>query len=292
MAVFTIPTINQIERNEERIFSRISPNAKVTDFYLLLGGLKESSYNFGRDEKGFYWIYDENDDSLLGPYWNGEYENISISEKTAYEIGCLPVTEYSQIKSECYESTTTKDLPKVTYGEYPQYVVDFKTWVSLEDAYQDEMIKPTGKKYTIYTENRDIYEGYDIKELDEYLYHGKKYVRFKGLDSVYSREELSNGEDIEAGKVYWLEVEPVQWYIDKRDDIAICDSILFAGVQYYSNQDEKNGDYSFETSTLKTYLDKYFSKEISINDRKNMGINNQHNLNKKEPNKYLVLFYF
>ena len=285
MAIFTIPTINQIERNEERIFSRISPNAKVTDFYLLLGGSQEWSYCCKGDAPGIYWLNKQDEDLFFESCWDGEYENIVTREKTEYEIGCCPVTKYSQIKSECYESTTTKDLPKVTYGEYPQYVVDFKTWVSLEDAYQDEMIKPTGKKYTIYTANRDIYEGYDIKELDEYLYQGKKYVRFKGLDSVYSREELSTGEDIEAGKVYWLEVEPVQWYIDKRDDIAICDSILFAGVQYYSAQDEKNGDYSFETSTLKTYLDNYFSKEISKNDRKKIGENNnQHSLKKQEPN--------
>ena len=120
-----------------------------------------------------------------------------------------------------------------------------------------------------------------IIRLTKNTYKGKKYVRFVGLESVDTEEELSNGEEIEAGKVYWLEVEPVDWFVDKEEDIAICKSVLFSGVPYYSEQDKKlQGSYDFESSTLKKYLDNYFTKEISIRDSKNLGINQTNEKNK------------
>ena len=87
MAVFTIPTIKQIEREKEEIFSKMTPEAISTDYSLLLGGIRGYYYKPGRNTTGYYWINDEDIKNPKGYYCEDYAHYEEIIEKSSYDIG-------------------------------------------------------------------------------------------------------------------------------------------------------------------------------------------------------------
>lgn len=266
--------------------------ASATDFYYLLGGRSEYL-----DE---YDLEDETEESLkerFGEYWLIEDEkydyqsscidlggDIYYNSKDRFYIGCRPVVKYSEIKSSCYDKKMDGNVLIVTHGEYPQYAVSGNIKTELENQYEKDSLVKTGKIYTIYMPFIDYYDptlnGYGEKELTEYIYKGKKYIRFEGLEDVDSGT-LSTKEEVEEDNIYWIEVKPIRWLVDLERDIAIAEKVLFAGVQYYSEADRDYGEErEFKTSTIKKYLNTYFKKDIIAPIRRHENSDKQNRVRK------------
>ncbi|NBX04199.1 MAG: hypothetical protein EBR02_09135 [Alphaproteobacteria bacterium] len=158
----------------------------------------------------------------------------------------------------------------IEYGEYPQAIAgDYldkaglpeeakKLREALEKEFTADKLKKTGKTYH--------FEGEDTK-LDEYRYKDRRYIRVKAKH----KERLSNGEAIEAGKPYWLEVQPIEWLQDKTD-WWVAKKALFSGVQFHS-VDEFNprlGEGNFDAKgedgryviNMRRHLVERFAKEM------------------------------
>jgi len=156
----------------------------------------------------------------------------------------------------------------ITYGEYPQTVVDKRTFLELERAYNLKSIYPTGKSYTFDSVDLTDYstpfkaQSYPEYELLDKKYSGRKYIRISGRP-YDGDSRLSNGEQVTKGKAYWVEVQPVEWLMDKSGTM-VAKKCLFAGIQFDTR---KIHNVNFKNTFMKKYLDTYFGKEIEIAGR-------------------------
>lgn len=175
-----------------------------------------------------------------------------------YPIGCRPVIRYSFIKDFVKIVETKRfGVLEVEYGEYPKNIVSQTKQEFLEDNYSKNLLRKTGKSYTIPNKYINVYENVDYFLCDEYEYQGNKYVRFEADRNI--NESLNNEIRIEEGKPYWIKVEPVRFLVDKKYDIAITKDIVFSGVKYI---DEFYYFGDFKTTNLYKYLNEVFAKDI------------------------------
>lgn len=156
-------------------------------------------------------------------------------------------------------ASTTGKIPVAQYGEYPQTVAPNDVASALEREYGAHRLQTTGKKYTF---DGVKYDDYDKRftpyDAPEYLYNGKKYIRIlaKPFDSD---SILSNGYHLTNDSVCWIEVQPIDWLVDKKTGIWVAKNALFAGVQF-CNGDSYDG--KFSKTNIKQYLDKYFVPQM------------------------------
>ncbi len=141
------------------------------------------------------------------------------------------------------------------YGFYPQQLA--KDHLILEAAYQEKALKMTGKTYTFDTTPSDspTSEFHPLSH-PEFCYQDKRYVRVAG--NLSSPTLLSNGDTVDRGKIYWLEVQPIEWLMDKSG-VWIAKNVLFSGIQF-DTKSKYNGDFS--QTMIKRYLDTYFINEM------------------------------
>ena len=265
------------------IFKKRGIIGKTTDFCILLGGgthtVLESSRKYSEDDPYFDYtlrhVYD------YGVYWTkssaggapvGVGQNIPIQQSYQREICARPVLSYSSIRQHI-RSTLAKDgITEGEFGEYPQNVPSKKLQVRLENAYNynKSSIRKTGKIYTtdsLRITLEGVNNGYVSSEkfsgqfIEEYLFdNGKKYVRVKA-NFHYGRDEkvLSDGEEYKNGDYVWVEVQPIKWLIDQKNDIVLPEKLVFAGIPFNY---EKNYNGDFQTTFIKEYMNTIFSKDI------------------------------
>ena len=91
---------------------------------------------------------------------------------------------------------------------------------------------------------------------------GKRYIRVPGRPAD-DDSKLSTGEQVEEGKPYWVEVQPIEWLMD-RSGTMVAKKCLFAGIQF----DTKSSyDDDFSQTFIKRYLDGYFAGEMQRNGK-------------------------
>ena len=169
----------------------------------------------------------------------------------------LPPSEASQIRSSG-ERTLDSGARVAEYGEYPQMVADDETCEKLEGLYDSRSLRPTGKNYTFDSVDLTDYDtSFKATSYPEYKMDGKKYVRVPGRPAD-DDSRLSTGEQVEAGKPYWVEVQPIEWLMD-RSGWVVAKKCLFAGIQF-DTKSSYDGD--FKNTFMKKYLDTYFAKEM------------------------------
>ena len=247
------------------IIKKYGTRAAITDFSILLGGYVSSSYytnegNTGKDRTGYYWTKTDdgdNDARVVNSY--GARVNFNVCERP---YGARPALPYSSIRSIC--SNEVRDsfgVLEVEYGEYPQTIVDESHSRELERAYNNGIIKVTGKTYTTDSVGLDDYNAsFQPRQHQEFEYNGRKYIRFVG-DKNGEGKILSDGREIKVGEVYWVAVEPIKWLVDEKTDIALSKRIIFSGVQFQKTRNYK-GD--FDKTDAKQFMDKCFSKDIMV----------------------------
>ena len=174
-------------------------------------------------------------------YYDGKEVTFSYKDISA---GVRPKIKYSSIKrmsikiinsenSDLIDDRIKSKYFDVEFGEYPQNVVTNSDLLDeLEELYNNNKLCITGKNYipVIY---------HHKKSFPEYIYKGRKFIRMP-----FEIKDIGN---FEFGKYYWIEVEPVIWTVNPKNNVAISKYVLFAGVSY---------------NDLKEYFEKFFSKDI------------------------------
>ena len=256
----TLLTQNQVwGDNSIDLFKLAESNfrlAHITDFALLLGGSNKDGDYFTD-----WWVKNPYPSTLaeVAISSDGKPELVPATHRN---VSVRPALPYSAIESVAHDQRYMGRVKVVKFGEYPQTACSKKLSKLLETRYKNHELLGSSKKYTLDGVTYDnLFEEFSPLEYNEYHYLGEAYIRvdggFNGLDEV-----LSNGEKVKAHEPYWIKVEPIEWLVDEKADIALSRYALFAGVQYNYGTDVP----SFESTNLKKYLDKYFSQEI-LTDR-------------------------
>lgn len=276
---FTFLTKDQVIGEKQLdIFKKYGIESAITDFTSLLGGeyaWEKEQYTIEKEKSGNWWTKSKDQYNNYGFVLCDDEDNeYNVTPPNQYGIGSRPVTYFSSIFPFCSnERIGINGLKEVEYGEYPQTLASKKTSDMLEAIYQIDqttqtnLFKKTGKVYTTDVDGtmpRD--NRYEIiKEYPEYEYGEKKYIRFVSYNWYhafrYEDEKgfFSDGRDLKANEAYWIEVEPIKWLIDEKEDLAVSKKVLFAGVPLDRN---KHFEGTFEESNIKNFMDTYFSKEI------------------------------
>ena len=265
---FTFLTQEQCFKNDKLdIFEKRGTKAAITDFSVLLGG--------------WVWEHAENDSSLegrTGCYWTKSDDgdtNARVVEDDGSScrrnvqkryIGARPALPFSSIGSIPTNGESVKrardGILEVEYGYYPQKAVSKDMQERLERAYRSGSISKTRNSYTT---DSIAYNEYDTsfqpQTHQEYEYNGKRYVRVKA-NSYYDGYDftLSNDEQYRDGDNVWVEVQPVKWLVDEKSRMMITEKIIFAGVQFNKERNYHTRD--FDRTDIKTFMDRYLSKDL------------------------------
>ena len=100
-----------------------------------------------------------------------------------------------------------------SYGAYPQTVAPKKVAEMLEGAFQRKKLKKTHNDYTCF--GADEGKAPAPKVCPEYEMKNARYVRLipDKMHFLHALFTLSNKEAIQAGKPYWIRVEPLKWRV-------------------------------------------------------------------------------
>jgi len=259
---FTFLTKDQVDNLD--MFKNYGTQAAITDFSILLGGCVDDDNTINdsvklEDRTGWYWTKSKNGNYICTVASDGTFFN---DDNDARNTGARPTINYSIIKHNISNTVRGVDgVLRVEYGEYPQKAVDENMQEKLENAFIYRLLRRTGKTYTTDSQKYDDYSSkFKPQTLKEYEYEGKKYVRVI-VNSYFDGNEfqLSTACEYMDGDYVWVEVSPITWLVDEKNDIAVSEKILFAGVQF-NHDNDYNG--IFKNTDIKKYLDNYFSKEI------------------------------
>ena len=275
MLDFTFLTKEQLFDDDKlEIIKKIGVKAAITDFAILLGGTVDDMYDYIdsdplEDKRGCYWTRSSNGNNEV--YIVG-YRGCCDRDPVGVFNGVRPALPYSSIQSISLNGVRGRDgIIEVEYGEYPQKAASKGLQDELERSYEQSSIKKTGKTYTTYPRKYDEYnKEFRAQIIEEYSFDDeKKYVRVKA-NSYFDDDssfELSNGERYRSGDYVWVEVKPIKWLIDEKNDIALSKRILFAGVPF-----QHAGNYTgdFRTATIKRFMDNKLSKEILVEQHQNL----------------------
>ena len=265
---FTFLTQEQCFKNDKLdIFEKRGTKAAITDFSVLLGG--------------WVWEHAENDSSLegrTGCYWTKSDDgdtNARVVEDDGSScrrnvqkryIGARPALPFSSIGSIPTNGESVKrardGILEVEYGYYPQKAVSKDMQERLERAYRSGSISKTRNSYTTDSVAYDEYDtSFQPQTHQEYEYNGKRYVRVEA-NSYYDGGDftLSNGEQYRDGDDVWVEVLPVKWLVDEKSRMMITEKLIFAGVQFNKERNYHTRD--FDRTDIKTFMDKYFSRDL------------------------------
>ena len=239
-------------------FEKYGCSAAITDFAILLGGFV-SAYDYTREGN--------NNTNRTGWWWTRiPFKIVGASGilGTCYFLnshsgGIRPILPFSYILTDCSFVDNKFDIKEAIFGEYPQYLADLQTAKTLELNYKVNCLNETGKNYTInYIKFSDNNKVNNFRTLKEYEYDGKKYIRFVG-DSNNNSSLLSDGRHICVYSPYWIKVEPISWFVDEKNDIAVSKRLLTSGIPFRSTFNHKT---DYENSDIYIFLNEYMIKDI------------------------------
>lgn len=254
------------------ILKKYGTKASITDFSILLGGFVaydeySSEGNSLKDRTGGWWTKspDENNDARIVTS-DGLRSSDVVDERSGGVRPALPYSLISFISGSIVRGKS--GIKKVEYGKFPQTIVSETLSNNLEEAYSNGNLKPTGKHYTTDSVHfHDYATVFNARVFPEYEVNGEEFIRFVA-DENCDGETLSDGRKVEAGKIYWVKVEPISWLVDEKENIALSKKIIFSGVQF-NNKRNYNGE--FDKTDIKRFMDNYFAKEITKVPNLNIG---------------------
>lgn len=241
------------------VIKRYGTKVAPTDLTVILGGVMNDSgaRTYEGDLGCASWTASLGYNGLVRcVYHNGAVFWIKSDDRWISARPALLPSEASKISPS--EASVFDGIRVAEYGEYPQTVADERTSEILERLHSLSSLRSTGKNYTFDSVALgDFDTPFKKTTYPEYKMDGKRYVRIPGRPSD-SASKLSTGEQVKDGKPYWVEVQPIEWLMD-RSGTMVAKKCLFAGIQF----DTKNSyDGDFSQTSMKHYLDTYFAKEM------------------------------
>ena len=248
------------------VIKRLGAKCAVTDFAILLGASLDTS------PAAHLYAYLEDDSSLKGRtglWWTSTVSRegyVFTSNDMGYRdeanprwryVGIRPIMPYSDISDISSNLVEGKNgVFEVTFGEYPQYVVNnFTLRLDLEKKFRRGELKKTGKTYTTNSRySEDLSANFKTIEHYEYEFNGKKYVRVPNMNKYNGK--LSNDESYYDA---WIEVAPITWLVDEKAKLLVSKKIIASGVRFCDKEEYYR---DFEDTEVYMFLNKYFAKDI------------------------------
>ena len=269
MINFTFLTQEQcFGRDKLDILKKRGTKAAITDFSVLLGGRLSSEHvkndSFLEKRTGYYWTKSDdgaNDACIVKD--DGSFYCDNVNRRNSGARPALLFSSIGSIPTNGESGKRARDgILEVEYGYYPQKAVSKDMQERLERAYRSESISKTRNIYTTDSvdHNKDD-TSFQPQTHQEYEYNGKRYVRVKA-NSYYDGYDftLSNDEQYRDGDNVWVEVQPVKWLVDEKSRMMITEKIIFAGVQFNKERNYHTRD--FDRTDIKTFMDRYLSKDL------------------------------
>jgi len=244
---FTFLTIDQIfGHNKLDIIKKRGSKAYISDFAIVLGGYSSYNCNTNSDNlTGCYWTktLNETNDVLIINY-NGDMNQTYFKYSS---LGCRPVLEIlnNNIPINSKGGKIVDGVLEVEYGCYPERIAPEQRQKLLEQVYKTGNLTVTGNIYTV-----------NEKEFIEYQFNKKRYVRVQ-IECYSTNCKLSDGKTYNKGDYIWIEVNPIKWWVDLKEQIMIAEKIMFSGVQF----SESNVN-DFNDTKIKKIMEEYFAHEI------------------------------
>ena len=232
----TILSYDQIaDKQRIDLFNIIGKKCALSDFAILLGGAvsendKVSDDSSSKGRAGCWYLSKSSQNGkacVIYPSGNSLWVDADCRD-----VGVRPVLRISDMSSIMpYVIKNKNGYSEVEYGVYPQYAVDINIAKKLDDAYDRNALKTTGKTYTTDSIRRaDYTTGFTSMKHEEFEYNGRKYVRVRSNISE-DFVKLSNKITVRYGMYVWVEVCPIKWYIDEKEKILISKISLAAGLR-------------------------------------------------------------
>ena len=239
----------EVEKKNKKIIHVEPPSTKykyycdwagrsdATDFSYLLG--VDAKY-ICRDSAKCKWLYSYND-PILSYYYNGDRKMANANYR---RYGIRPtIPNYDKISS-----ITIGFLDKkITFGEYPQEVVNCELQEQLNKNFNDNKLQKTGRKWTVdETKPSSRRASFKPYSYEEYEYLSERYIRVRARTNAYFSDEklkVSNNEYV------WVKVKPIIWEVDRANNVLVSEKALISGIR--ASKDE-----------LKIFLNNYFINEI------------------------------
>lgn len=268
---FTFLTEEQIWGDSAlEVMKRYGTKVGPTDLTVILNAFVDTLGGYdGRDDSAFKYgatcsSWSASPTRFGGVYYvssKGNSEHGETNEPRYAARPVLPPSEASKISPRFTRNINGINVAE--YGEYPQTVADDRTGERLERLYSSRFLRPTGKNYTFNSvDSYDFLTPFKAIAYPEYELDGKRYIRVLSCQKQ-KHVELSTGEYAEFEKPYWVEVQPIEWLMD-RSGTMVAKKCLFAGIKF-DTETSYNGDFS--KTFMKHYLDTYFAKEMESTER-------------------------
>ena len=256
----TLLEYNQVFTNNRlKMFDEYDRYTGCTNFSMILGCKRDI------DEDGYYWLAKRHG----GP--NAYMVDTFGVEGSGFvgrnDIGIRPVVPYSAIKSMAtLNRRVMNGVCEVECGEYPQQVASDVITRKLERLFLNGDLTTTDKTYTFFRKENNNFntDKYIPTVCSEYVHDGKKYIRIKHIGDPVEFDDdpglpFPNKRIINTGDYVWVEVSPVTWIVNERDNVAVSEQILLSGIRY---DDHNNYDGDFSKTELKGYLNNYMKFNI------------------------------
>ncbi len=250
------------------VLKNYGTKAALTDLALILGGCQGGRF-FGRyaytvenERSGYIWTstIDESVRTIADRGSTMWYK--AISRRPAGRPA-LPTSETRRISRREMKTLNLPDgktVQTIEYGMYPQMAAHPEIADALEKDFKWHRLKKNGQSFTFdgrqFTQYEEEFKprSYPVYEKD-----GKSYIRIKSRLAT-GEAVLSDGSEMKKGKIYWIEVQPIEWLMD-HTGIWVSKKGLFAGIQM--NGYTKNED-NFNRTAMKAFLQIHFAEEIML----------------------------
>lgn len=277
MNELTLPTKEQLfGDNKLDIMDKRGIDAIITDFSILLGGFEDNNEKNGlKNRIGHYWT--KTDDGNHGAYAVSLDKVLGLNKLISMpirsyvfsrHIGARPILQYSLIQNLPLKKVMADDgVLEIEFSEYPQWVPSHDYQLVLENAFKNGTI--TKLEDHISTDSRkpsEIYKGHEFQELKHqiYEYKGKKYIKVKVNTDRRNGFKLSNGITYNNGDYVWIEISPIKWLVDEKQNIMLTENIIFAGVQFNEKQNYITSN--FHKTTIYRFINTYLIKDLFQNN--------------------------
>ena len=236
--------------NKLDFFKKYGSRCSLTDFAILTGAYV---YQFNHTKEGTE-LKNRTCSWWLKTFYLGDVFCVDgngyriVQEVYNNQYALRPVTSFSSISRDMKNIKVNQfGVEDGEYGMYPNSLVDEKYSYKLEKIFQNGGINTTGKVYKT-----------DTQEYVEYKHHGNRFIRIVQEKKSYIKQ-LNDGTEIKKGNVYWLNVEPIEWLIDRKQDKVFPLRGIVGDIKFDNNPHYYG---KFEDTNIKRFLDNEFTNEI------------------------------
>ncbi len=279
---FSVLRLDQlIGPNKLDLFNKIEIDAEYTGYANIRGAdsYKLTGKYFARKGRE---VKSELLDKLCAPYWTSTKAERTLG--STYVIGgltaepkeawtddvgvrvCVPFNEIASKVTDLKKiDHGNGEVSEFTYGEMPQRNLNHEENEEMWKKYEAGELKPTGKTYSSWGYRIELfYDGADYKmekdEYPEFELDGHKYVMAK-LGTFHNGSPRSR----------WVEVEPIEWYLDEKSGLAVSKKVLLGGMPM-----SRKGIYfgNFDRTIIGKFLNEEFGYDIAVkNNTKEQELN-------------------